>query len=292
MKIILADAFGMCFGVRDALRAVVNVQQPKDATIHGELVHNEVVLHQLAARGFQQTREAERDELPQTPSVLITAHGISNRRRQTLLAANKQLIDTTCPLVRRAHETAQQLAESDFHVLVLGKAGHVEVQGIVEDLDSHTVIGHIDDVRTFPHARLGIVCQTTLPPVLADELVRCIRQCNPASEIIVCDTICEPTRRRQQALEKLVTQVQAVVVVGGKHSNNTLQLVAFCEARGVPTLHVTCAAELDAAWLAQFSVVGLTAGTSTLDETVGDVFRAIKRLSPQLNEQAPQSVRE
>lgn len=275
MKVIVADAMGMCFGVRDALRRVGKVDRPAETTIHGQLVHNEVVLHQLKQQGFRQTHEQDCNSMPDTPRVLITAHGISDRRRRRLLAANKHLTDTTCPLVRRVHEAAQQLQQTGFHVLVLGKAGHVEVQGIVEDLHSFTVVASVDEVRTFPHARLGIVCQTTLPPHLAYELVHCIRQCNAAAEIIVCDTICEPTRRRQQALETLLARVQAVVVVGGKNSNNTLQLVAFCETRGKPVLHVTSVAELDAAWLSLFSVVGLTAGTSTLDQTIAEVHDAL-----------------
>jgi 4-hydroxy-3-methylbut-2-enyl diphosphate reductase len=278
MEVIVAEAMGMCFGVRDALRRVAEVDRPRETTIHGQLVHNEVVLYQLERRGFRQTSERERDALPNTEHVLITAHGISDRRRQQLLVAGKQLIDTTCPLVRRVHESAQELQRAGFHVLVLGKAGHVEVQGIVEDLGSFDVVGNVDDVRVFPHLRLGIVCQSTLPPDSADELVRCIRQVNSAAEIIFCDTICEPTRRRQEAMRSLLAQVEAVVVVGGKNSNNTLQLIAFCQARNTPVFHVTTAAELNREALAEFSVVGLTAGTSTLDETILEVRRALEAL--------------
>ncbi len=275
VKVILADALGMCFGVRDALREIAGVDRPSETTIYGELVHNPLVIQNLSDRGFVQLHEHERCQVPGTPSVLITAHGISNHRRQQLQAAGKRLIDTTCPLVRRVHEAAQDLARRGYHVLILGKQGHVEVQGIVEDLSAYDVIGRVDEVCSFPHVRLGIVCQTTLPPQLADELIGCIRQCNPAAEIVVCDTICEPTRRRQQAIESLITQVQAIVVIGGKNSNNTLQLVAFCDRRGIPALHVGSVADLDRTWLAKFEVVGLTAGTSTLNETIDEVHQAL-----------------
>jgi len=275
MKVIVAEAMGMCFGVRDALRRVGEVDRPAETTIDGQLVHNELLLQQLDQQGFRQTHEHNRNSVPETDQVLITAHGVSEHRRQWLLAAKKHLIDTTCPLVRRVHETAQQLHQAGFHVLVLGKAGHVEVRGIVEDLPNYSVVGGIDEIRTFSQARLGIVCQTTLPPHVADELVHCIQQCNAAAEIVVCNTICEPTRRRQQALENLLARVQAVVVVGGKNSNNTLQLVALCKAKGMPVLHVVSAAELNASWLSTFSVVGLTAGTSTLDETIAAVHKVL-----------------
>lgn len=275
MHVIVADALGMCFGVRDALHHVAQVDRPSETTIHGQLVHNEVVLYQLEQRGFHQTHEHDRDRIPETEQVLITAHGISDRRRQQLIAANKLLIDTTCPLVRRVHQAAKKLQDDGYHVLVLGKAGHVEVQGIIEDLASFDVISSVDDVRVLPYAKLGIVCQTTLPPQTADELVRCIRQLNTTAEIAVCDTICEPTRRRQQALDGMLAQVEAVVVVGGRNSNNTLQLAAYCQAQGKPVLHLTCAAELKPAWLSAFTTVGLTAGTSTLDETIAEVRKAL-----------------
>jgi 4-hydroxy-3-methylbut-2-enyl diphosphate reductase len=275
MKVILAEALGMCFGVRDALRRADEVEHPEQTTIHGQLVHNEVVLHQLDARGFRQTLEHHRAETPNTPNVLITAHGISDSRRKGLAEIGKNLIDTTCPLVRRVHQAAQRLASEGFHVLVLGKPGHVEVQGVVEDLASFDVVGCVDAVRTYPHERLGVVCQTTLPPHTAQELRREIWRLNRHAEIRFIDTICDPTRRRQQAMLTLIAQVEAVVVVGGRNSNNTLELVAVCRRHDTPSLHVQSAAELDSAWLAHFAVVGLTAGTSTLDSTVAEVYEAL-----------------
>ena len=106
MRVIRSEVLGMCFGVRDALKAMDRVEEPESVTIHGELVHNEVVLRDLAARGFKTVSESDRDAMPETPGVLITAHGVSDRERDRLDAAGKRLIDTTCPLVRRAHEAA------------------------------------------------------------------------------------------------------------------------------------------------------------------------------------------
>jgi 4-hydroxy-3-methylbut-2-enyl diphosphate reductase len=161
MKILRADVMGMCFGVRDALKIIDDIDRPREVTIHGELVHNETVLTQLGLRGFQMKGEAERNELPPTDTVLITAHGISTKERQRLESAGKKLIDTTCPLVERAHEAALKLQRDGYHVLVIGRRGHVEVQGVVEDLDSYDVIQSVDEVRPYPSRRLGIMCQTT-----------------------------------------------------------------------------------------------------------------------------------
>src|SRR4051812_22221333 len=121
MKIIKADVLGMCFGVRDALALIEEVQRPKDVTIHGELVHNEKVLDDLHERGFRMMGETQRHTLPMTETVLITAHGVSHKERQRLEHAGKYLIDTTCPLVTRAHQAAQKLQAEGCHLLVIGK---------------------------------------------------------------------------------------------------------------------------------------------------------------------------
>ncbi|MFK7742483.1 MAG: 4-hydroxy-3-methylbut-2-enyl diphosphate reductase, partial [Planctomycetota bacterium] len=125
MQIRRADAMGMCFGVRDALAAMQALDEPDQVTIHGELVHNEVVLRDPAARGFRQQSETGRGaELADTERVLVTAHGISQRERARLEAAGKKLIDTTCPLVHRAHEAAQLLQADGRRVVVLGRREH------------------------------------------------------------------------------------------------------------------------------------------------------------------------
>src|SRR5262245_57797804 len=131
MRVIRADALGMCFGVRDALAAIDEVTTPHDATVHGELVHNEEVTRRLAARGFATLPETDRGRIPLTAHVVITAHGVSHRERARLTGAGKSLIDTTCPLVTRVHEAAQALQREGYFVLVVGRPGHVEVEGIV-----------------------------------------------------------------------------------------------------------------------------------------------------------------
>lgn len=259
---------GMCFGVRDALKMVDDVADPTKVTIHGELVHNPRVIYQLGVAGFSQSSEEKRDNTPDTPQVLITAHGISDRERVRLESSGKELIDTTCPLVRRAHDAAMQLAAEGRHVLLIGKPGHVEVQGIVEDLQSHDVVPSVEAVREYTSKMLGIVCQTTMPSSLLDEIRERISLLNGDADIRFIDTVCHPTKRRQQAILDLIQDVDAVVVVGGKNSNNTRRLAALCEQHGVPALHVECAGELNPNWFDGHEVIGLTAGTSTLDSTI------------------------
>ena len=278
MPVLRAGVLGMCFGVRDALSAMRAIDAPHSVTIHGELVHNEVVLHQLRRRGFGMVGEADRDALPDTPRVLVTAHGISDRERQRLTGAGKSLIDTTCPLVRRVHAAALKFAADGCHLVVIGKPGHVEVCGVVEDVPSHTVVPSVADARTYEFARLGVVCQSATPPDLAAAVLAEIRRLNPHAEVRYADTICRPTRDHQRALAELLPQVEAVVVVGGRNSNNTVELARRVTAHGLPACHVVGPDDLDADWVTRFDRVGLTAGTSTLAETIDAVEARLEEL--------------
>lgn len=279
MEIVLAESAGMCFGVRDALAAMADLPDPGRVTVHGELVHNEQVLQQLRVRGFRQSSETDRERLPETPAVLVTAHGVSDRERARLAAAGKEVIDTTCPLVRRAHAAALKLRDDGRHVLVVGRPGHVEVRGLVEDLPSHDVVPDVASVRRYPFARLGIVYQTTTPPPLAMAVREAIVDRNPGADVKSLDTVCRPTREHQESLRRLLPAVQAVVVVGGANSNNTRELVRTAAAAGVSAYHVQGPADLRAEWFAGVRRVGLTAGTSTLDETIQDVRRRMEALA-------------
>jgi 4-hydroxy-3-methylbut-2-en-1-yl diphosphate reductase len=276
MRVIRAEVMGLCFGVRDALEVVEGIDEPTAVTIHGQLVHNEVVQGRLAARGFAIGDEARRGQAaPETPAVLITAHGISDRERGRLEAAGKRLIDTTCPLVARVHQAARTLQAEGYHVLVIGRRGHVEVEGIVGDLDDHHMVESDDEVTAYPYGRLGIVCQTTMTEERVARIRAAIAARNPDAEIKFVDTVCLPTKEHQRSLERLLDRVDAVVVVGGRNSNNTRELAARCRERGKPALHVPSAVELDPAWFKGVATVGLTAGTSTLPETIEDVHRAL-----------------
>ena len=276
MRVIRAEVMGLCFGVRDALEVVEGIAEPATVTIHGQLVHNEVVQGRLAARGFATRDEAERGGSPAgTPAVLITAHGISDRERRRLEADGKRLIDTTCPLVARVHQAAQALQADGYHVLVIGRRGHVEVEGIVGDLEDPHVIESAEEAATYPYPRLGIVCQTTMTEERVARIRAAIAARNPDAQIKFVDTVCLPTKEHQRSLERLLDRVEAVVVVGGRHSNNTRELAARCRERGRPAIHVRSADELDPAWFQGFATVGLTAGTSTLPETIEEVHRAL-----------------
>src|SRR5262249_16479778 len=197
MKVITAQAMGMCFGVKDALATVTTMDYPERATIYGQLVHNGEVLKRIKARGFSMLEESDRTSAVSTPNVVITAHGLSDKERRTLEASGKKLIDTTCPLVSRVHQIARGLKEHGYFVVVVGGRDHVEVKGIVGDLERFAVVERPEDVLAYPADSIAVVCQTTTPPALMDVLFETISRKNAGKVIRLIDTICGPTRERQ-----------------------------------------------------------------------------------------------
>ena len=281
MQVIRAEAMGLCFGVRDALTILDEIADPRLVTIRGELVHNPVVLSGLERRGFARLGEGDLDrpDAIETPEVLITAHGAGDATRARLEAAGKVVRDATCPLVARAHRAATGLARQGYFVVVVGRRGHVEVNGLVEDLGPHSVVAEPEEVRLYPSRRIGIVCQTTTPPRIVSAIREAVIRHNPdADEIRLIDTVCRPTKLRQRAVVDLAGRVDAVVVVGGKNSNNTGELAAICEQEGRRAFRVEGPADLDPSWFEGLERIGLTAGTSTLDETIDAVERAIEAI--------------
>lgn len=276
MHVIRAEAMGLCFGVRDALEFIAAVPDPQNVTVYGELVHNDEVNRRLTQLGFRRMAEQERERaVPETAAVLVTAHGISDAERARLETAGRRMLDTTCPLVRRAHQAALRLDAESCFVVVVGRRGHVEVRGLVGDLRQGEVVESPEEVRCYEAERIGVICQTTTPDALARAVLEAVRAKNRGKLIRFVDTVCRPTRERQQALARLLPLVDALVVVGGRNSRNTNELAEAARARGVRTLGVENAADLDPAWFEGCATVGLTAGTSTLDETTEEVHRAL-----------------
>lgn len=276
MKVIRAEALGLCFGVRDALHYIERISEPGRVTVYGELVHNEKVNQRLVRLGFRRLSENGREgAAPATPAVLITAHGISNRERERLAAAGHEIHDTTCPLVRRAHQAAIQLDHEGYLVLLIGRQGHVEARGLTGDLSRSEIVESPADAREYETEKIGVICQTTTPDSVVMSVLKRIYALNPGKDIRFIDTVCRPTRERQQAVAGLLPEVDALVVVGGRKSRNTAELAEKAVSRGVRAVRIESAAELDPAWFAGCSVVGLTAGTSTLDQTIDEVHHTL-----------------
>ena len=158
MKIIRAEHLGMCFGVKDAIALALEQAQTRPLTILGDLVHNETVLAELRARGIRFQNDA--GEVA-TQSVMITAHGASERKLRTVRERGLNVLEATCPLVHVAHRSLTKLVGEGFHPIIIGKRDHVEVRGMTEDLAEYDVVLSEEDVANLrERARFGIIAQT------------------------------------------------------------------------------------------------------------------------------------
>ena len=279
MTIHLAQHYGMCFGVRDALRSTHNAAAQEPVTTLGQLVHNPVVDAHLETLGV---RRGDLDQLGSatTRRVVITAHGASDAHRLRWQQAGHQITDTTCPLVTKAHQALASLVEEGSHPVIVGQRTHVEVRGLLGDHPQASVLLSPEDACCIPsHRRLGVISQTTQPLDQVLRVVEAVKKQHPGSEVRFVDTVCRPTKQRQTALEDLARQCQFIVVIGGRNSNNTRQLTDKARALGVQAQQVETAADLQPEWFRQVTHVGVTAGTSTLDETVRAVMDRLQSLS-------------
>jgi 4-hydroxy-3-methylbut-2-en-1-yl diphosphate reductase len=277
MKVILAKHFGVCFGVRDALQQAEESAQRGELTILGEMVHNPIAKERLAALGaIESSLDAP---AAKTKQVMITAHGASDRAVAAWRDRGHEIIDGTCPLVRHAHEALRELVEQGDHPIVIGKRDHIEVRGLIGDFPDASVIEETPDIESLPSvSAFGVVAQTTQPIDRVRRLVDELKTNRPEAVVHFRDTVCQPTKNRQEALRALLSEVDAVVVVGGKNSNNTLQLLSTCRKAGTPSFHIERVEELTPSWFKGFETVGVTAGTSTLRETVEAVRAWLNRL--------------
>jgi 4-hydroxy-3-methylbut-2-en-1-yl diphosphate reductase len=277
MKIIRAEHLGMCFGVRDAIALALNTAKKESLTVLGDLVHNETVLAELRARGIQ---VAQRPADAVTRTVMVTAHGASEHRLRETRSRGLNVLEATCPLVQVAHRSLTHLVREGFHPVIIGRRDHVEVRGLTEDLDEFDVVLGEDDITHLRgRPRFGIMAQTTQPIDKVRQLVRLLRERFPQSEVRFIDTVCQPTKQRQNAAIELARQCDAVVVIGGAHSNNTHELVKTCASICARVHHVQIAADLREDWFRPEETIGITAGTSTPDSVIAAVEEAIRVLA-------------
>ncbi|MDE3068306.1 MAG: 4-hydroxy-3-methylbut-2-enyl diphosphate reductase [Verrucomicrobiota bacterium] len=269
MKIIRAEHLGMCFGVRDAIALALETARHAPLTVLGDLVHNETVLADLRSRGISIGQNVA---AVSTPSVMITAHGASEKKLNDARHRGLNVLEATCPLVHVAHRSLAKLVREGFHPVIIGRRDHVEVRGMTEDLgDFDVVLDEADVAALRERSRLGVVSQTTQPIDRVRHLVRLIRGRFPGSEVRFIDTVCQPTKQRQNAAIELARKCDVVIVIGGAYSNNTHELARTCSRFCARVHHVQTAADLHTGWFRAEDDVGITAGTSTPDSVIGEI---------------------
>jgi 4-hydroxy-3-methylbut-2-enyl diphosphate reductase len=277
MNIIRATHLGMCFGVRDAIALALDRSGRGPLTILGDLVHNPVVLTDLRAHGIAVAGDGAQ---VRTRTVMITAHGASEKRLADTRALGLDVVEATCPLVHVAHRAIKALVRDGYHPVIIGQRTHVEVRGLTEDLDDFDVVLDEDDLQQLAgRSRIGIAAQTTQPVERVRHLVAMIRRRYPESDVRFIDTVCQPTKDRQSAAAALARRSDIVIVIGGANSNNTRQLVNTCRRHCPQVHHIESEEDLRVEWFVGAATVGLTAGTSTPDPVIEAVDRRIRQLA-------------
>ena len=288
MKVSLANALGTCFGVEDAITMAMTPEFGKNLTIVGQLVHNPQINESLKKNGVSLVNNIDAIDKIKTKKVMITAHGAAQKTKDKLEDAGFTVYDASCPLVMRVHKTIQSMVTKGYYPVVIGQQDHVEVKGIVGDLEDYLVISGESDITKIQRSgkrKLGIVSQTTLQVEKVEHLVKKIRDKSYVDDVYFVNTICQPTRDRQVAVRDLAEQVDIMIVIGGYNSSNTKKLVQVCEEKNILAFHIESYSQLKKDWFYSRTHVGITAGTSTPEHVINEVHEAILEIAKTIGSQ-------
>jgi 4-hydroxy-3-methylbut-2-en-1-yl diphosphate reductase len=276
-RVLLARPRGYCAGVD---RAVVTVEKALDTYgapvyVRKEIVHNRYVVERLAARGAIFVDEA--DEVPEGALVVFSAHGVSPAVHEQ--AADRQLrtIDATCPLVTKVHQEVKRYARDDYDILLIGHAGHEEVDGTLGEAPTHVQLvdrpEDVDKVEVRDPSKVIWLSQTTLSVDETMERVDQLRDRFPGLQNPPSDDICYATQNRQVAVKAMAPECDVVLVVGSQNSSNSKRLVEVAVQAGARTAHlIDYASEIDEEWLTGADTVGVTSGASVPELLVQEVL--------------------
>ncbi|WP_436327115.1 4-hydroxy-3-methylbut-2-enyl diphosphate reductase [Brevibacterium sp. FAM 27836] len=276
-RVLLAAPRGYCAGVDRAVIAVERALEHFGAPIYvrKEIVHNRHVVETLSDRGAVFVNDT--DEVPEGARVVFSAHGVSPVVHAEAAERSLSTIDATCPLVTKVHKEAIRFARDGFRILLVGHAGHEEVEGTMGEAPKHiTLVQSPDDARTVEvpdSEKLVWISQTTLSVDETMESVEILRERFPHLQNPPSDDICYATQNRQVAVKKIAPEADLVLVVGSANSSNSVRLVEVALEHGAKAAHrVDFAREIDETWFHDVATVGLTSGASVPETLVQDVL--------------------
>ncbi|MCI7330392.1 MAG: 4-hydroxy-3-methylbut-2-enyl diphosphate reductase [Selenomonadaceae bacterium] len=270
MQVILADYLGFCYGVKRAIKiARENASPGGDANTLGPIIHNPQMVERLKSEGVGTVDHVEDME---QGTIIVRSHGVGPEIYEHAEKRGLRLVDATCPHVRKAQLSAKELHDDGYRVVIVGEKEHPEVQSIYEwsGREAITIESEAEAEQVEHCARLGIVSQTTFSGDRFERIAS--RLLSKSRDIRILRTICTATDQRQAAAQTLARQVDLMLVVGGKNSANTTRLAQLC-AQYCKTYHIETAAELQDEWFANIEKIGITAGASTPDWIIKEVYK-------------------
>ena len=274
MEVYLAENLGFCYGVKRAIQLAENSVKPHSGSYTlGSIIHNPQMVERLAEEGIGKIESL--DEI-QAGTVIVRSHGVGPQVYEKIDAKGLGLVDATCPHVRKAQNAARELAQEGYQVVIIGDKHHPEVMSILEWAgDKAVAVNTEEEAAELPHyGRLGIVSQTTFSGAKFKRIAACLL--DKSADVRILRTICTATDQRQSAAVKLAGQVDMMIVVGGRNSANTTKLAQLCSEK-CKTYHIETAREVCDEWFATIKKIGITAGASTPDWIIKEVYEKCQK---------------
>lgn len=277
MKINLAKSAGFCFGVKRALKiAFESAGLNKKIYMLGDIVHNEEVVKQVSRAGIKKIKRLTggKDKI-----LLIRAHGISKNTINNALKLGYRIIDATCPMVKEIHRIASDMEKKGFRIIIIGDKNHEEVRGVIGQLKGKAIV--IDNKQDAPTEKIKklkkscVVVQSTQNLDKVIEIVDTLR--SYIKDLKFFNTICLPTRIKQQEIKKMPLENDVMIIIGSKASANTKRLYEISNSLNKRTHWVTSRQEIKMGWFKKAKSIGITAGASTPDTTTQNIVQFLKK---------------
>ncbi len=279
MEVKLAERMGFCFGVKRAVDTVYEqIKNGKNIYTYGPIVNNEEVVRELSEQGVKVLESGEELMELSEGSVIIRAHGVPEKIIRILREKNLECIDATCPFVKRIHNIVEKESGEGRHIVIVGNAGHPEVEGIVGWCKGPvTVLKDLEEAEEFrpPEGeKLCVVAQTTYNYNKFHNIVEILEKKGYNS--IVVNTICNATEERQCSAKALAAEADVMIVIGGRHSSNTRKLYEICAEECAHTYFIQTLDDLHLELPKAVRLVGITAGASTPNKLIEEVQRHVR----------------
>ena len=282
MNVTVAKSAGFCFGVKRAVELVYE-QTAKEGPLYtyGPIIHNEEVVKDLEKRGVRVIDRINQLKDLEKGRVIIRSHGVGRAVQEEIEAAGFEVLDATCPFVKKIHRIVAEHSAAGEHIIIIGNPTHPEVEGIRGwcDPSQTTVIETVSDAENFvldEKKSVCIVSQTTYNYNKFKNLVEIIENKGYYISICILNTICNATEERQTEARSLARQSQAMIVVGGSHSSNTQKLFEICKDECKNTYYIQTLEDLDLTELRGLDNVGITAGASTPNNIIEEVQKYVR----------------
>ena len=280
MEVRLAKTAGFCFGVRRAVDTVYEQVEQAEGPIYtyGPILHNEIVVQELEEKGVKVLNSEEELKSLTSGTVIIRAHGVGEKVYELLKQQGVNLVDATCPFVKKIHRIARKEEANGRHILIIGNAKHPEVEGIRGWCEKPAyVVESLEEAENFAlpmGEKLCIVSQTTFNYNKFEDIVEIISK--KGYDIIVLNTICSATEERQTEAREIASDVDAMIVIGGSHSSNTQKLFEICKKECENTYYIQSLDDLDLKTSQSIRCVGITAGASTPNKIIEEVQKHVR----------------